>query len=258
MTQFDDFLRRFAASPEPDGVHVRAVKRESEIRFKTHEIKADDVGSDGTFAGYGAVYGNVDSHGDIIEPGAFAESLAQWEKLDRPVPCLWNHRDAEPIGKFTSVLEDDKGLKVEGQLLVNLLDRAREVHGMVKERIVTGMSIGYRVFPKGSTWDFDEDIRYLTNLKLEEISLVVFPSNDEARTEEMKMKLRGGDLPSPREFEKHLRDLGVSKSRAVSIVNHGLLETLRREAGESDEAKHHVEEMLRSAAKFDLSEIKQG
>ena len=40
------------------------------------EIKADDVGDDGTFKGYGSTFGGMpDSHGDIIVEGAFHDTI---------------------------------------------------------------------------------------------------------------------------------------------------------------------------------------
>lgn len=45
------------------------------------ELKFDDGGSAlGTFSGYGAVFGNEDSYGDVIAKGAFKSSLREWKK----------------------------------------------------------------------------------------------------------------------------------------------------------------------------------
>ncbi len=34
------------------------------------------TGSDGFISGYGAAFGNVDSYGDVIAPGAFRKTIA--------------------------------------------------------------------------------------------------------------------------------------------------------------------------------------
>ena len=60
------------------------------------EVKA--VQEDGTFEGYGSIFGNVDSYKEIVAAGAFAESLMQWKESGRLPPVLWQHRSGEPIG----------------------------------------------------------------------------------------------------------------------------------------------------------------
>lgn len=94
------------------------------------EIKA--VSDDGLFSGYGSVFGNVDSGGDIVHRGAFAKSIQEWEGRKRMPPVLWNHDRNEPIGVYTAIREDEKGLYVEGRLLVNDVQRAREIHALMK------------------------------------------------------------------------------------------------------------------------------
>jgi len=37
------------------------------------DLKA--VSDDGAIEGYGSVFGNVDSYGEVVEPGAFTQSL---------------------------------------------------------------------------------------------------------------------------------------------------------------------------------------
>ena len=52
----------------------------------------DDKAPPGAFEGYGAVFGNIDSHGDVIGPGAFAKSLLERERAGRggpPKHCWW-------------------------------------------------------------------------------------------------------------------------------------------------------------------------
>lgn len=49
------------------------------LEFKDMSLEIKAEGEDDEFltiAGYGAVFGNVDGHGDIVAPGAFAESMS--------------------------------------------------------------------------------------------------------------------------------------------------------------------------------------
>ena len=87
------------------------------------ELKA--VQEDGFFSGYGAVFGNVDWYNDVILPGAFKASLEKWQSKNKMPPVLWNHNDSEPIGVYTQIYEDEKGLFVEGKLLIDDVPRAK-------------------------------------------------------------------------------------------------------------------------------------
>ena len=74
------------------------------------EIKSIDSSDDFfTFKGYASTFGNVDLGNDIIEKGAFQETLAK----NAGLPILWQHSMQEPIGKSTTLYEDEKGFGKE-------------------------------------------------------------------------------------------------------------------------------------------------
>ena len=75
------------------------------------ELKAN--GDTGTFEGYGSIFNITDRGGDIVVPGAFTETLAAQKAAGRLPAMLWQHRQAEPIGVYTSMEEDAVGLKVQ-------------------------------------------------------------------------------------------------------------------------------------------------
>ena len=58
-------------------------------------------------------------------------------------PVLWNHNDSEPIGVYTNIYEDEKGLYVEGKLLIDDVPRAKSTHALLKAGAIDGLSIGY-------------------------------------------------------------------------------------------------------------------
>lgn len=203
-------------------------KHSGALKVRDFDFEVKAVGDDGKFNGYGSVFGTVDSYGEIVAPGAFTESLAEIAAKGRPVPILWQHRSGEPIGAWTGLKEDDHGLWGDGELLIADVAQAREAHALAKRRIVTGLSIGYWV--RESSYDEKTGIRTLTKLDLVEISLVTFPANDDARVESVKFKLAHGELPTEREMEKYLREVGFSKTRAAGVVAHGLTELRRRES----------------------------
>lgn len=212
-------------------------KRALKVRDFALSVKADGVAEDGTFDGYGSVFGVVDSYQEVVAPGAFTESLAELAAKDRKVPVLWQHRTDQPIGVYLELSEDDHGLKVKGQLLVDDVALAKEAHALMRAGAVTGLSIGYWV--RESSYDEKTGIRTLEKLDLVEVSLVTMPANDDARVEAVKFKLSHGQLPNIREFEKVLREVGFSKTQATVVAGHGLPELLRREA-EGDATKEGV------------------
>ena len=187
------------------------------------EIKA--VESDGSFSGYGSVFDNIDSYGEIVRAGAFEQSLQSWRAKGRLPPMLWNHNSDEPIGVYTKMAEDARGLYVEGRLLIDDVPRAKATHALIKQKGIGGMSIGYRL--KKYERDTDTDTTDLLEIDLWEVSLVTFPANEAATFSNVKDALAAGSLPSLSEFEQFLRDAGFSKSQATAVASHGLRQMLR-------------------------------
>ena len=68
-------------------------------------LKLKSLDDEGSFTGYASTYGGPpDLVGDIIEPGAFAQSIAEQGK---GYPLLWSHRTDEPIGLVKVTAEGD-------------------------------------------------------------------------------------------------------------------------------------------------------
>lgn len=172
------------------------------------DVKA--VNDDGTFKGYGAVFGNVDLGRDRVHKGAFVESLKLVSDGKRKIKMLWQHDRHQPIGVYTSLKEDDNGLFVEGQL-VKGVRQADEAHLLMKAGALEGLSIGFRT--KRYDIDKEEMVRNLYELDLHEISPVTFPMNTAANITAVK---------SVRDFEQWLtRDAGFTRSEAQTIINEG-------------------------------------
>lgn len=224
-------------------------KRQLKVRDFALSVKAEKVAPDGTFEGYGSVFGVEDSYGEIVAPGAFTESLTELAGKGRVVPVLWQHRSDQPIGTYADIHEDDYGLFVKGSLLIDAVGQAAEAHALLKAGAVSGLSIGYWV--RQSTYDEKTKVRTLTQLDLVEVSLVTFPACDDARVEAVKFKLAHGELPDIREFEKLLREAGFSKTQAAVVANRGLQHLLRSES-EGAAAMEGVRALSETVAAFRL------
>ncbi|AYX87296.1 HK97 family phage prohead protease [Acinetobacter baumannii] len=196
------------------------------------EIKA--VQEDGFFSGYGAVFGNIDWYNDVILPGAFTASIAKWRAKNKMPPVLWNHNDSEPIGVYTNIYEDEKGLYVEGKLLIDDVPRAKSTHALLKAGAIDGLSIGYSTKKANQQTN---GVRELVEVDLSEISIVTKPANERSLITSVKSKLDDGELPTLPEFEKFLRESGFSKNQATVIASKGLRHLLSESEGENEKAK---------------------
>lgn len=203
------------------------------MKTKDFSLQVKDLSEDGTFEGYGSIFGNVDSYGEKVMPGAFVASLAKHRREGSSVLMLWQHNPSEPIGIWEDLAEDSKGLWGKGRLILEV-QKARETHALMKAKAIGGLSIGYRevkVTPEGN-------VRNLEELDLREISPVSFPANRRARIEAVKSermdefarRLRDGDPMPIKEFEDILREAGVPKSMAMAIASHGYAKAIRSES----------------------------
>ncbi len=172
----------------------------------------------GTFEGYGSTFeGSPDAYGDVIERGAFSKSLDSWRAKDRLPALLWQHNMREPIGKWLDMREDDHGLYVRGQILVNAGELERRAFEHLKAGSVSGLSIGFNVPSGGQSFDAKTGINRLKQIELHEISIVTAPANDAARIDVVKSAIAGGR----REVERLLRDAGFSKSQSRALLAEG-------------------------------------
>lgn len=177
------------------------------------EFKVADVTSGGTFSGYGSVYGVLDQGDDIVAPGAFTDSLAEWVSKGRMPAMLWQHRSGEPIGTYTAMREDGNGLYCEGKLALKT-QRGAEAYELLKMGAISGLSIGFMT--REDTFDQKTGIRTIKRGDLWECSLVTFPMNDQARVASVKGVDQINDFKSA---ERFLREAGgFSRAEATAIV----------------------------------------
>jgi HK97 family phage prohead protease len=164
--------------------------------FDAHIKHDSGDGGEWTFEGYAATFDREpDSYGDVIAPGAFAETLKEHEEAGRKIPLLFGHRMDDPdfaLG-YVDAEEDERGLKVTGHVFADM-PKAATVHSMLQRGQIDQMSFAFDVLEDGMT-ELEDGIKAheLRKLTLYECSVVTVPANQHAMIEEVKaMKTKVG------------------------------------------------------------------
>ena len=163
----------------------KAFIKSPSIETKRASLDIGKVDAEGVFEGYASLFGALDLGGDVVMPGAFADGL---RKLGaRGVKMLWQHEPGQPLGTWTSIMEDSRGLKVRGKLNLDVA-RAREALALMRDGAIDGLSIGYRT--RRAVKDAQSGVHRLYALDLIEISIVTFPMLPQARVDSVKQDAR--------------------------------------------------------------------
>lgn len=201
------FVTQLTARPEPQLKRFKAtVPFEVDGQKKMVIVKDEKNGGvvvdyrDVSIEGYLSTFGDgtdADRQGEYVMPGAFAETLKNF--MGRNPVMLRDHfnNTGALVGKFTSAVEDNKGLRIVG-LLSNAPDVA-SIRFKVAEGVLKAMSIG-------GIFHYAEDRRGIFKVDLFEGSLVPIPANPkcivQARglTDAEERCIKSGTLNFP-EFE---------------------------------------------------------
>lgn len=204
------------------------------------DIKAgpDDGLAEGQFTAYASVFGNVDSTGDIVVKGAFANTLADWAASGKPIPLLFGHEMDDPdynIGYVVKAVEDDTGLLVTCQLdLEN--PKAKQVYRLIKGRRIDQMSFAYDVVQKVETYlEGDIEVSQILEVKLYEVSVVTIGANQE--TEILAVKQAGEVAARMAAAVKAGRVLSAKNEGEIRSAHEALSRVLTALNGTPDEQK---------------------
>ena len=146
-------------------VYKRASASIAPVVAKTTSTEGDgpvEPTGEGVFRALVAVFGNVDSDGEVTDRGAFSESLSA-----RPtVPIMWSHGygTSDIVGYSTKAEETDEGLLLEWRALDTEIGRS--VAELLEAGAITDFS--YSAVVESATVEKSEsgDIRHLTKLDL--------------------------------------------------------------------------------------------
>lgn len=170
------------------------------------EVKAIDEATR-TFKGLASTW-DLDLGGDVIERGAFKRTLRNWQSSKKPMPLIDQHNYMSVrsvIGKMIEAEETDEGLEATFEVIEG--PDGDEVYRRVKGGYVDGLSIGYRAIESREP-DEAQRLkgiwRILKEVKLVEVSVVIWPMNPDATIESVKAltdALRNGTLTPEQEAE---------------------------------------------------------
>ena len=154
--------------------------RQMQCKATLASIEMKDTGSADVLhiRAYALAFGNVDSWGDIIAPGA-VDAFLKSEDYGRMALC-YQHDTREVIGVITDAGVDEKGMWIEADVLPTTT--GKDVQTLIKARAVKEFSIGYFAdeyhFEKRD--GYMQDIRILDAITIVEVSPVTRAANDKA------------------------------------------------------------------------------
>ena len=217
------------------------------LKFKFKGNYFDDMDDEkGVVKGYASMFNNIDSDNDIITKGAYSKTLQ--ENSER-IAFLYQHNMHQPIGKPTSMKEDDNGLFVEAKISDSSL--GKDVKTMISEGILKEFSVGFIPIKE----EFVGGINYIKEIKLFEFSLVTLAANPMAQVTEYKGTKSVDDLMN--EFDKliamsrkldnpHLIEfeLRMLREKSSLILLESQKSELKRESVESQKIADELDNFL--------------
>jgi len=179
----------------------------NERETKIFRLEVKDINETGQFTGYASVYDIVDQMGDVVEHGAFTKTI---QEHGSQIPILWQHNSDEPIGIGT-LTDSEHGLIINGKLELELPE-GQKSYIRLKRGLAKGLSIGYRTITEA----MEKGKRLLKEIKLYEVSIVVFPANELALVTSVKSE-SSSDSDQDQEFTKAL--VVVSEQKAGRTIS---------------------------------------
>jgi HK97 family phage prohead protease len=141
------------------------------------EWKAATGGGPGELEGYVSVFGNVDQGGDVVLPGAFANTLRYWSKQAQPMPLIADHELSTEgvIGSVHNAKEDTTGLRIKARFSSD--PKAQSVRTKMIEGHVKGLSFTYEAVKHHLGTVAGKSVRFLQEVKIFEATVTPFPMN---------------------------------------------------------------------------------
>lgn len=249
-------------------LEFKATPPGGEIQTKTAaarvEVKGEGEGGILHIKAYALAFGNIDSCGDIIMPGACDGFLAGPD-ADRMALC-WQHDRATVIGKITDKGVDDYGMWIEADVLPTSAGNDAAI--LLKNGAVKEFSIGYRVnkYHFEHKEGYDYDICILEDITVVEVSPVTTAANpaailisakaDPEHNQESKQTINQTPSMNPEEIKEMQDRIEKAATEKVTAEIKSLQDKLT-EAKSDTEAKEKEIENLDKSVKSLKAEIEK-
>lgn len=217
-----------------------------ELNYKQFTLEIKSPQEDGSFEGYVAVFGNIDFGDDIINAEAFSQ-----EPFGKSYPLLADHDTRKPVGNFQIEI-DTYGVKFKNAKFNLMRDEttgnflvpnAAEKYANLKNKDISGFSIGYMIDDCEFKTIGEKRCRVITKARLLEGSVVTFPMNDKARLTAIKSMLKDvhldeedkteikeilnpekedknfNEVSSLKDIESVLKESGFSNTEAKTLIS---------------------------------------
>ncbi|MCP4984701.1 MAG: HK97 family phage prohead protease [Colwellia sp.] len=191
------------------------------MRFKREicqvsKFKFDEVS--GSFTCYGNTKGNVDHALDRTVDGAYQGSIDKHKAEGTMPKMFWMHQShGLPVGPWTDMEEDNKGLKMSGKL--SKTSMGNDIIVLAKDKALDSFSIGYNVIRE--SWNSDKGCNDLIEIDIKEVSWVNFACNEESMLVAIKDRLGNGEFISKADLRVLLGQIpdGLSKRQIERITS---------------------------------------
>lgn len=170
------------------------------IKYKTFSVKADEAEA-GVISGFFSTYDRIpDSYGDVVAPGAFAETLQRRKETGHPFPLVWDHNMGDPellIGQVDEIEDQEKGPWMTAHFFDTA--KAQAARELVKAGCVYQFSFAYAVLEEGPV-ELEDGTKAneLRKVDLFEVSIVPIPANQNAVMTDIKSGRRNSKADADR------------------------------------------------------------
>jgi HK97 family phage prohead protease len=189
------------------------------LQYKSHAggIEVKSKKDDGTLSirAYALAFGNIDSYGDIIKTGACDKWLRS-EDSKRCALC-YQHDIRNVIGVITEKGVDDKGLWIEADILPT--QQGKDVQILLQAGAIKEFSIGYYADTYTYGKEDGQDVRYLEEISIVEVSPVTRAANPLATLTDMKAEDMAGSLAAMPEAQLSSLHDAVEEEIAKRIIS---------------------------------------
>lgn len=229
----------------------------AEVEYKSFNTTVEEKDG-GAVRAYASTFDRVpDSVGDVVAPGAFDKTIANWKASGKPIPLLWGHDTDDPFSNIGAAVDygtDERGLWFDADFDADN-EKAQYVRKLVKEGRVFQCSFAYAVKDAAPVeLESGAKANELRELDLFEISIVQIPANQNATVEEVKAmdaEIKSGKRNSAKDADE-LRKVASAANQIIEVVN-GLLaddEAPTADGDDEGEADEKAAEGQTSQAEF--------